>query len=145
MKHSQILLLFSPLLLFWTAIPAMTQSQGPQKPALIRDTAVAEGREETEETEVKEPNPSLAEQNLKVGDFYFKRKNYPAAIQRYLEALQYQQNSIPAHEALAKAYEKNGDISKAIEILKILIEKNPDPSKSPEIQNKILRLEKKSG
>jgi tetratricopeptide (TPR) repeat protein len=145
MKHSRILLLFSPLLLFCAAIPAMAQSQGPQKPALVRDTAVAEGREETEEVEVKEPNPSLAEQNLKVGDFYFKRKNYPAAIQRYLEALEYQQNSILAHEALAKAYEKNGDISKAIEILKILIEKNPDPSKSPEIQNRILQLEKKSG
>ena len=145
MKPLQILLVLFPLLLFCTVFPSLARSQGPQKPALIRDTGVAEGIEETEAVPVKEPNPSLAAQNLKIGDFYFKRKNYPAAIERYLDALQYQADSIPLHEALAKAYEKNGDISKAIEILKILIEKNPDTSKSPKIQDKILQLEKKSG
>ena len=144
MTRSQTILLI-PLLLFVAVLPARAQSRGSQKPALIRDTAVAEGRDDAEEVKAKEPNPTLAAQNLKIGDFYLKRKNYAAAIQRYLEALEYQQDSIPVHESLAKAYEKNGEISKAIRILKLLIEKNPDPSKSPEIQNRIAQLEKKSG
>jgi tetratricopeptide (TPR) repeat protein len=145
MKSSQSLLISLTLLLFFAVHPSMAQPQRSQKPSLVRDTAVAEGIDETQEVKAKEPNPALAAENLKVGDFYYKKKNYPAAIQRYLDAIEYQQDSIPAHEALARAYEKNGDISKAIQILKIIIEKNPESSKSPEIRSRIVQLEKKSG
>jgi tetratricopeptide (TPR) repeat protein len=145
MKQSQILSIFFSLLLFFAVFPCLAQPQVSRKPALIRDTDVAEGKEDAKEIKVKEQNPALAEQNLKIGNFYYKQKNYSAAIQRYLDALEYQQNSILAQEALARAYEKNGEISKAIQILKILIEKNPDLSKSPEIRTKIIQLEKKSG
>jgi len=145
MKQSQILLLIFPLLLFFAVFPSIAQPQVSRRPALIRDTDIAEGKEDAEEKKVIEPNPALAKQNLEIGNLYLKKKNYSAAIQRYLDALEYQQNSILVHEALAKAYEKNGEISKAIRTLKTLIEKNPDLSKSPKIRNKIIQLEKKSG
>jgi outer membrane protein assembly factor BamD (BamD/ComL family) len=144
MKHSQIPAKLFMVLLLAPFLPA-AQPEGSRKPVLIQDTDVAEAKEDAEAAKVKEPNPELSAQNLKIGDFYFKRKNYRAAIERYLEAVEYQQDSIPACEALAKAYEKTGEISKAIKILKNLLEKNPESSKSPEIRNKLSQLEKKSG
>jgi tetratricopeptide (TPR) repeat protein len=60
----------------------------PNRPALIRDTDKAEGKEE-EATKEKTYNPMEAEKSVKIGDFYFKKKNYNAAIQRYMEALDY--------------------------------------------------------
>jgi len=96
------------------AVICFAQTQTPQMPTLIRDTDVAEGKEDNESPPAKEFNPLLAEQNINIGNFYLKKKNYTAAIQRYLTALEYHPDSIPAHEALARAYEKSGDIAKAI-------------------------------
>src|SRR5207247_7911497 len=86
-----------------TAVGGYTQSR-PSKPTLIRDTATAEGKEEADAKEKgkeKVLSHLEAEKNLKVGDFYFKKKNYSAAIQRYLQALQHQRNLIRAYESLA--------------------------------------------
>lgn len=126
------------------AAPAVPQSR-QQRPALIRDTDKAEGKDEVEESKEKVYNPLEAERNLRVGDFYFKRKNYVAAIQRYLEALQYQPNMIKAFDGLGKAYEKSGDISKALEVYRDFIQKYPASPKVSDFQSRIERLEKKSG
>ncbi len=133
------------LLLLSLMLPALAQSQNSKRPALIRDTDTAEGKEASEEAKPKEPNPMLAEQNVKIGNFYFKKRNYDAAIQRYLEAIEYQPNSVPAHEALARAYEKNGDITKAISTYKSYIEKNPDSPVCAEFRVKLAKLEKTAG
>jgi hypothetical protein len=76
MKQSQILSIFFSLLLFFAVFPCLAQPQVSRKPALIRDTDVAEGKEDAKEIKVKEQNPALAEQNLKIGNFYYKQKNY---------------------------------------------------------------------
>ena len=67
-----------------------------QKPGLIRDTDVADGVETA--PEIKGPDPLLCEKNIKIGDFYYKKKNYVAAIRRYLDAIEYQTNSVRAYE-----------------------------------------------
>jgi tetratricopeptide (TPR) repeat protein len=131
-------------LLSWTAAAACAQNSGTGRPELIRDTAAAEGTESTEAEPTKEFNPLLAEQNINIGNFYLKRKNYAAAIQRFRDALEYQPDSVRACEALARAYEKNGDLSKAAETYRNFIEKNPDSPKSAEFRNKLEKLEKKS-
>ncbi|MBN2337513.1 MAG: tetratricopeptide repeat protein [Acidobacteria bacterium] len=138
-------LLVLSLLLLAPAVPrpdaAAAQDSG--RPQLIRDTAVAEGEEETAAEEpLPEPDPARAEESVDIGDYYFKRKNYPAAIERYLEALRYQPDSVPAWEALSKAYEKSGQRSLAIDALKTLIEQNPDSPGVPEYRRKMERLEK---
>jgi tetratricopeptide (TPR) repeat protein len=144
MKHFQILLLCLLLLLESLSLPVCAQSNNSQKPELIRDTDTAEGKDASETPKVKEHNPALAEQSINIGNFYFKKKNYAAAIERYLEAIEYQSNSIRAFEALARAYEKNGETTKAIGAYKTFIEKNPDSPGSSGFRVQLEKLEKKS-
>jgi tetratricopeptide (TPR) repeat protein len=132
-------------LLLSLTLPAFSQSHNSGRPELIRDTDAAEGKETAGDAATpKEPNPMLAEQNINIGDFYLKKKNYAAAIQRYLEAIEYQPSLIRAYEALARAYEKNGEPAKAINAYKDFIQKNPDSPKSVEFRTKLAKLEKKS-
>ncbi len=116
----------------------------PQKPALIRDTDTAEGKEEAKVETAKAYDPLMAEKALKIGDFYYKKKNYAAAIERYIEALQYQPNRIDTFEALGKTYEKMGDRVKAVAVYKDFISKNPESPKIPEFRARLAKLEKKS-
>ena len=130
------------VLMFSAAAPAQDVPQPARKPVLIRDTDIAEGRESGPEP-AKDPDPARSRENLNIGNTYFKRKNYPAAISRYLEAIEWQENSIPAHEALARAYEKSGDFSRAIQTLETVIENNPDSPKNKGFRSKIAGLKKK--
>ena len=115
----------------------------PGRPVLIRDTDTAEGKDEAEAAKEKPFNPLEAEKSLKIGDYYLKSKNYNAAIQRYMEALQYQPNLYDAWDALARAYEKMGDRDKAIRVCKEFLEKYPDSSREKDFREKLSRLEKK--
>jgi tetratricopeptide (TPR) repeat protein len=51
-------------------------------------------------------NPHKAAKDIEVGDFYFKRKNYRAAQDRYREALFYKYNDAVATFRLAQCLEK---------------------------------------
>ena len=126
------------------AAPALGAQARPTRPALIRDTDTAEGKNETEAAKEKPFNPLEAERNFRVGEFYAKRKNYSAAIQRYLDAIQFQPNLVKAHLALGSAYEKSGDLDKAKAVYRSFIEKHPGASDVPEFQSKLARLEKSS-
>jgi tetratricopeptide (TPR) repeat protein len=136
-----------PLCLIWILFSMFNlsaQNQTPRKPPeLIRDTDTAEGKADTEAPAKKEYNPLLAEQNVDIGNFYFKKRNYDAAIQRYLEAIEYQPDSVRAYEALTRAYEKKGDTKEAINAYKEFIEHNPDSPKSQEFRIRLAKLEKK--
>ena len=132
-------------LLLFSSLSAAADARSPQEPKLIRDTDIAEEKEKTETPTVKEPNPRLAEQNITIGNFYLKNKNYAAAIQRFLEAIEYKKDSHQAYEGLIRAYEKNGEIHNAINACKGFLEKNPDSPKASEFRNKLAKLEKQSG
>lgn len=54
-------------------------------------------------------NPLKASKDIEVGDFYFKRKNYRAALERYKDALYYKDNDAIASFRLAVCQEKLGD------------------------------------
>ena len=58
-------------------------------------------------------NPLKASKDVEVGDFYFKRKNYKAALDRYKEALYYKDNDALASFRLAVCQEKLGDKAEA--------------------------------
>jgi tetratricopeptide (TPR) repeat protein len=61
-------------------------------------------------------NPMKAMKDIEVGDFYFKvKENYPAAISRYREALEYKPHDAEATFKLAEALNKTGDSAGAIE------------------------------
>jgi tetratricopeptide (TPR) repeat protein len=58
-------------------------------------------------------NPHKADKDVEVGDFYFKRKNYRAALDRYREALYYKYNDAVATYRVAVCEEKIGDDDEA--------------------------------
>ncbi len=58
-------------------------------------------------------NPMKALKNIEVGDYYFKRKNYKAALDRYKEALYYKDGDAIASFRLAVCQEKLGDRAEA--------------------------------
>jgi len=58
-------------------------------------------------------NPMKAMKDVEVGDYYFRRKNYKAAQDRYKEALYYKQNDAVATYRLAVCQEKLGDKAEA--------------------------------
>ncbi len=123
------------------AAPAGESAQKP--PVLIRDTGVADGKVDAETVKKKEFSPLQAAENLKIGDFYLKKKNYPAAIQRYLDAIEYQPNLVAAYDALGRAYEKSGANEKALAVYKDFLKKYPDSPKSSDFMSRSARLEKK--
>jgi tetratricopeptide (TPR) repeat protein len=53
-------------------------------------------------------NPMKAMKDVEVGDYYFKRKNYRAALDRYKEALYWKDNDAIASFRLAQCQEKLG-------------------------------------
>jgi len=58
-------------------------------------------------------NPYKAQKDVEVGDYYFKRKNYRAALERYKEALYYKDNDAIATYRLAVCEEKMGNKAEA--------------------------------
>lgn len=59
-------------------------------------------------------DPHKAAKDVEVGDFYFKRKNYRAALDRYREALVYKPNDALATFRLAQCEEKSNQPADAI-------------------------------
>src|SRR5262249_26488081 len=58
-------------------------------------------------------DPHKAAKAVEIGDFYFKRKNYAAAISRYREALLYKPNDAIATFRLAQALEQSRNFAEA--------------------------------
>ena len=59
-------------------------------------------------------DPHKAAKDVEVGDFYFKKKNYRAALDRYKEALLYKNNDAMANLRLGQTYEKLNQPGEAI-------------------------------
>lgn len=85
--------------------PADDTAAHPRSAEVLMD---AEG-ENGDVSEFHPFDPHKAAKDIEVGDFYFKvRKNYPAAEDRYREALYYKQNDAVATFKLAECLEKEG-------------------------------------
>jgi tetratricopeptide (TPR) repeat protein len=69
-------------------------------------------------------NPHKALKDIEVGDFYFKRRNYHAALDRYSEALVWKSGDAIANFRMAQCFEKLDQPDEAVthylEYLKIL-------------------------
>jgi len=136
------------------AIGAFAQTSPQKPPALIRDTGVAEGKANPETVKEKEYNPMKAEENLRIGEFYFKEGNYVAAIGRYEDAIEYQPNLVAAYDALGRAYEKKADKDKtpeekkadrdkALAVYRNFLKSYPSSPKAAEFQSRCDRLQAK--
>lgn len=93
-------------------------------------------------TEFHQWDPHKAQKSIEVGDFYLKRKNCAAAIDRYREALQYKPNDAIATFRLAQALEQDQKFDNArkeyVNYLKIL----PHGSSAADARKALERLQK---
>src|SRR5204863_782805 len=100
--------------------PANDQKNHPMSGAAVSDAEDAA----SDVQELHPWDPHKAAKDIEVGDFYFKKKNYRAALERYKEALVYKPNDAVANFRLAECSQKTGNSSEAIthyqEYLKIL-------------------------
>src|SRR5215467_507446 len=100
--------------------PANDQKSHPNSGAAISDAENAA----TDVQELHPWDPHKAAKDLEVGDFYFKKKNYRAALDRYREALVYKHNDAIAQFRLAECFDKTGNSAEAVthyqEYLRIL-------------------------
>jgi outer membrane protein assembly factor BamD len=82
----------------------------------------------------------LAEREFYIGQFYYKKSAYPAAIERFREVVQDYPESKFAETSLyllALSYQQLGDSDKAKESLKELLEKYPSTKYQKEIKRQL--------
>jgi tetratricopeptide (TPR) repeat protein len=90
-------------------------------------------------------DPHKAAKDVEVGDFYFKRKNYKAAEDRYREALLYKDKDAVATYRLAVCLEKMGRPQEAMTEFENYLQILPRGPEAEDSRKAIARLEASSG
>jgi|SRR5579862_1855357 len=109
----------------------------PQSSDVLTDM---EGATNSDGSEVHPWNPHKAAKDIEVGDYYFKRKNYRAAEDRYREALTYKDNDALATFRLAVCLEKMDQPDQARKEYESYLKILPSGPQAGEAQKAILRL-----
>jgi tetratricopeptide (TPR) repeat protein len=110
--------------------PADDDKAHPQSSDILTDEGAPGG---ADVSEFHPWNPHKAAKDIEVGDFYFKRKNYRAAEDRYREALLYKENDATATFHLAVCLEKLNqpdEASKEYESYLKILPHGPDAEKA---------------
>ena len=87
-------------------------------------------------------DPHKAAKDVEIGDFYFRRKNYRAALDRYKEALLYKDNDAMANLRLGETYEKLNQPDAAIPHYEAYLKILPHGPSSQEAEKALERLKK---
>jgi tetratricopeptide (TPR) repeat protein len=87
-------------------------------------------------------NPLKAIKDVEVGDYYFRRKNYKGALERYKDALYYKEGDAVASFRLAECQEKLGDKSEAKKYYEQYLKILPDGPFAKEARTSLARLAK---
>ena len=94
-------------------------------------------RNEVDRPEPVQRDPAAAEKEIQIGDFYFKRDNFRAAVGRYREAVLSRPDYAPAYEKLIRALEKNKEGEAAYQYMREYVEKFPNSPKSAEFNRSL--------
>ncbi len=87
--------------------------------------------------------PPRAEKSVEIGTFYLKKKNYKAALSRFLEAIKTDPSYAPAHRQLGKVYEKLGKREEALRAYRTHLDVLPsaeEAAKATDVRKAITRL-----
>lgn len=114
----------------------------PYSKAAVADMEAEDNPEDSDVQEVHPWNPMKALKDVEVGDYYFKRKNYLAALDRYKEALFYKDNDAIASFRLAQCQEKMGDKLEAKKYYEQYLKILPEGEFAKEARTSLDRLEK---
>jgi tetratricopeptide (TPR) repeat protein len=116
--------------------PADDAKKHPESGAAVMDAQDAA----SDVQELQAWDPHKAAKDIEVGDFYFKRKNYRAALERYKEALTYKPNDAIANFRLAECQEKTGKPEEAVNYYEAYLKILPHGSLAPDAQKALERL-----
>lgn len=101
------------------------------------------------EEEMEEDNDSFdpvrAAKDMKIGDFYFKKRSYDAAIKRYQDAARHKPNFAIPYLKMGTAYEKKHDSKSAIEAYKKYLELLPKGKDAQHARKRIEKLGRQGG
>jgi hypothetical protein len=131
-----------------TAPPVATPPQVPTQPI---DPTVPPPPP-TEDSEVDTPaapagpvfDPLHAQRSLDVGTFYLRKGSYDAAIDRFIEAANYQPTLAMPWKMLGEAYEKKREYAKAVEAYNKYLRILPHAADAAKIKKDISDLEEKT-
>jgi tetratricopeptide (TPR) repeat protein len=85
-------------------------------------------------------NPLQAENEMKAGEFYFKKGNFKAASNRFKEATLWNPTLAEAFLRLGEADEKRHDRDGAKQAYSKFLEVAPDSKRAPEVKKKLAKL-----
>lgn len=134
--------LFLGVTLFAQHALAQNKQAKPVKPEVDPDAATYD---------TYKYSPPGARKSVEIGNFYFRKKEYKAALSRFQEAAQEDSNYAPAYLGLGKVYEKIGLKTKALDAYKKFLGALPsekDALDAKDAQHAVTRLEaelKKTG
>jgi len=112
----------------------------PGSQAAVEDLDIPENIDVSGVQEFHPWNPHKAAKDVEVGDFYFKRKNYRAAGDRYREALYYKDNDADATFRLAVCLEKMDQPDEARQEYESYLKILPHGPQSGDAQKAVDRL-----
>lgn len=118
--------------------PANDARAHPNSAEAVTDAKIAAGDAEVKEFHPWDPHK--AAKDIEIGDFYFRRKNYHAAEDRYREALLYKENDALATFRLAESIEKLDRRSEAIQEYEAYLKILPSGPQSEQARKAIARL-----
>ena len=110
------------------------------KPVLIR----ADQTQEATENLPIVPDPKQAKEHLEIGNFYYKRDNYKAAVDRYRDAVRLNPEWPEPYERLVRALEKQKAYREAIEVCDQFALTNPSSNEVGDFRKRAERLRKTS-
>jgi tetratricopeptide (TPR) repeat protein len=87
-------------------------------------------------------NPLKASKDIQVGNFYFNRKNYKGALERYKDALYYKQNDAVATFRVGECEEKLGHKDEARKSFEQYLKILPDGPLAKDAHSQLAKLEK---
>ena len=117
----------------------------PKDDAKTHPYSSSPGEDEDEAGDVQEFHPwdpHKAAKDVEIADFYFKRKNYRAAEDRYREALLYKPNDVFAMYGLGRSLEMLGVYDEARANYEGYLKILPDGPLAPEVHKGLDRIKK---
>ncbi len=121
--------------------PAEQKTDTPKK----AESAVDKAELPPEEDKSDEPktfsfNPVESKKMVTIGDQYFKKGNFVAAISRYDEATKWNDGNAEAWLRLGEAQEKKGNAKAARTAYQKFLDLQPDAKNAKDVQNRLAKL-----
>jgi len=90
----------------------------------------------------KEPvfDPYHAEKSIEIGEYYMKKGNYDAAIDRFQDAVRYKPGFAKPYRLMGEAYEKKSEKAEAVKAYEKYLETVPSADDAPRVRKRIAKL-----